>query len=357
MNTNRRTGGAPRGGRLGALLGAALVAVAGFSSTAAAQELTTLHSFTGDDGANPEAGLIADPASNLYGTTQRGGVTTTESCRPFGCGTVFQLTPSGTLNVLHSFTGSDGGEPFAGLIADAAGNLYGTTYSGGAPMSCNITIGCGTVFQLDTSGTLTVLHSFTNYDGNHPVTGLIADAAGNLYGTTHSGGDGGYGTVFQLDSSGTLTVLYSFTGGSDGRYPDGGLIADAAGNLYGTTRGELSPPPGCTRDCGTVFQLTPSGTLNVLHSFTGGSDGGTPGAGLIADEAGNLYGTTSAGGDRTSCAAQFIDGCGTVFQLDPSGILTVLYSFTGGSDGGQSPRPDRRRGRQSLRHDPGGRRP
>jgi len=97
------------------------------------------------------------------------------------------------------------------------------------------------------------------------------------------------------------TTLYSFTGSGagDGRYPDGGLIADAAGNLYGTTRGELSPPPGCTRDCGTVFQLTPSGDLNVLHSFTGGSDGGTPVVGLIADEAGNLYGTTSAGGDRT----------------------------------------------------------
>jgi uncharacterized repeat protein (TIGR03803 family) len=319
------------------LLGAALVAVAGFSSTSAAQQLTTLYSFTGTgdgDGANPEAGLIGDPAGNLYGTTRFGGVITTESCRPLGCGTVFQLTPSGTLNVRYSFSGSDGAYPYAGLIADAAGNLYGTTYFGGAPMSCNIPIGCGTVFQLDPLGTLTVLHSFTGgTDGRYPVTGLIADTAGNLYGTTHSGGDGGYGTVFQLDPSGTLTVLHSFTGGSDGRYPDGGLIADAAGNLYGTTRGELSPPPGCTRDCGTVFQLTRSGDLNVLHSFTGGSDGGTPVAGLIADEAGNLYGTTSAGGDRTNCAAQFIDGCGTVFQLDPSGTLTVLYNFTGGSDG------------------------
>ena len=241
------------------LLGAALVAVAGFSSTAAAQQLTTLYSFTGSgagDGANPEAGLIADPAGNLYGTTRFGGVITTESCRPLGCGTVFQLTPSGTLNVLYSFSGSDGAQPFAGLIADTAGNLYGTTWGGGAP--CIVTIGCGTVFQLDPSGSLTVLHSFTNgSDGGHPVAGLIADAAGNLYGTTQNGGDGGYGTVFRLDPSGTLIVLHSFTGGSDGRYPDGGLIADAAGNLYGTTRGELSPPPGCTRDCGTVFQLTP----------------------------------------------------------------------------------------------------
>ena len=200
MNTKTRSGGRPRRGRVVALFSAALVAVAGFSSTAAAQELTTLYSFTGTgngDGANPEAGLIADPAGNLYGTTRFGGVITTESCRPLGCGTVFQLTPSGTLNVRYSFSGCDGAYPYAGLIADAAGNLYGTTYFGGAPMSCNITIGCGTVFQLDQSGTLTVLHSFTNYDGNHPLTGLIADAAGNLYGTTHSGGDGGYGTVFR----------------------------------------------------------------------------------------------------------------------------------------------------------------
>ena len=218
-NTKRRTGG----GRLGALLGAALIAAAGFSSTAAAQELTltTLHSFTGDDGANPEAGLIADPAGNLYGTTQRGGVTTTESCRPVGCGTVFQLTPSGTLNVLHSFTGSDGEEPFAGLIADAAGNLYGTTDSGGAPMSCNITTGCGTVFQLTPSGTLNVLYSFTGSDGSHPVAGLLADEAGNLYGTTATGGDrtscaaqfiGGCGTVFQL------AAPASFVAGQARRY-------------------------------------------------------------------------------------------------------------------------------------------
>ena len=136
-------------------------------------------------------------------------------------------------------------------------------------MSCNITTGCGTVFQLDTSGTLTVLHSFTNRrDGNHPDAGLIADAAGNLYGTTLSGGDGGYGTVFQLDPSGTLTVLYSFTGGSDGRSPVGGLIADAAGNLYGTTYGG-GAGTGCIGGgaCGTVFELT------APASFTGGLAG------------------------------------------------------------------------------------
>jgi uncharacterized repeat protein (TIGR03803 family) len=330
-------------------LGAALIAVAGFSSAAAPQELTTLHSFTGDDGAYPHAGLIADPAGNLYGTTWGGGAS--------GQGTVFQLDPSGNLNVLYSFAGGDGSRPGAGLIADAAGNLYGTTINGGAQDA-------GTVFQLTPSGTLNVLYSFTGgSDGALPFAGLIADAAGNLYGTT-IGGDGP-GTAFQLTPSGDLNVLYSFTGGDS---PWAGLIADAAGNLYGTTEGgdgpgtvfQLTPTGtlnvlyrftgrdgavphgrlifdaagnlygtthnGGTSGYGTVFQLTPSGALNVLHSFTGGSDGAYPEAGLLADMAGNLYGTTYGGG---------AGGQGTVFQLTPSGTLNVLHSFTGGSDGGR----------------------
>jgi uncharacterized repeat protein (TIGR03803 family) len=184
---------------------------------------------------------------------------------------VFQLTPSGTLNVLYSFTGSDGAYPYAGLIADAAGNLYGTTDSGGAPMSCNITTGCGTVFQLDPSGTLTVLYSFTwSSDGGNPGSALIADAVGNLYGTTQEGGaldrcrPYGCGTVFQLTPSGSLIVLHTFTG-SDGASPPAGLIADAAGNLYGTTYGG-GAGTGCIGGgaCGTVFELT------VPASFIGG---------------------------------------------------------------------------------------
>jgi uncharacterized repeat protein (TIGR03803 family) len=351
MNTKRRIEGGFRKGRLGALLGAALVAVAGFSITAAAQGLTTLYSFTGGDGANPGAGLIADPAGNLYGTTFNGGAS--------GQGTVFQLDPSGNLTVLYSFTGGDGSHPRASLIADAAGNLYGTTINGGANDA-------GTVFQLTPSGILNVLYSFTGgSDGAMPWAGLITDAAGNLYGTTYGGGVSGQGTVFQLDPSGTLTVLYSFTGGNDAS-PWAGLIADAAGNFYGTTEGGDGPgevfqlmPSGTlnvlhnftgadgavphgglifdaagnlygtthnggTSGYGTVFQLTLSGALNVLHSFTGGSDGAYPEAGVLADMAGNLYGTTYGGG---------AGGQGTVFQLDPSGNLTVLYSLTGGSDG------------------------
>src|SRR5215472_13944033 len=354
MTTKRRGGGGPRRGRLAALLGAALVAAAWFSITAAAQDLTTLYSFTSGDGANPGAGLMADPAGNLYGTTFNGGAS--------GQGTVFQLGPSGNMTVLYSFTGGDGSHPRASLIADAAGNLYGTTINGGANDA-------GTVFQLTPSGILNVLYSFTGgSDGALPWAGLIADAAGNLYGTTYGGGASGQGTVFQLDPSGTLTVLYSLTGGNDAS-PWSGLIADAAGNLYGTTEGgdgpgevfQLTPSGilnvlhnftgrdgaiphggllfdgagnlygtthngGASAAYGTVFQLTPSGTLNVLHSFTGGSDGAYPEAGLIADMAGNLYGTTASGGSG---------GQGTVFQLTPSGALNVLYSFTGGSDGGR----------------------
>jgi uncharacterized repeat protein (TIGR03803 family) len=316
MNTRRLSQGGLRRGRLAAMLSAALIAVAGFSSGAAAQMLTTLYTFTGgSDGANPRAGLIADAAGNLYGTTISGGVSCGEL--PHGCGTVFQLTPSGTLNVLHSFTGSDGSQPFAALVADAAGTLYGTTYGGGATASCDPPNGCGTVFKLAPSGILTVLYSFTgSSDGAYPFGALVADAAGNLYGTTTLGGatascnpPSGCGTVFELVASGSLTVLHSFTGffGSDGSSPYAGLIADATGNLYGTTFG------GGAYGHGTVFELAPSGILTVLYSFTGDSDGAYPYASLIADATGNLYGSTTLGGATASCNPPY--GCGTVFQL------------------------------------------
>jgi uncharacterized repeat protein (TIGR03803 family) len=178
------------------------------------------------------------------------------------------------------------------------------------------------VFQLTPSGDLTALHRFAGSDGSRPWdwAGLLADATGNLYGTSSSGGANGYGTVFQLDPSGTLTVLYSFTDGSDGGDPTAGLIADTAGNLYGTTL-EGGATGSCNRPygCGTVFQLTPSGALTVLHTFTG-SDGAGPEAGLIADAAGNLYGTTHSGGAGTSC----VQGCGTVFELSVPATLTGI---------------------------------
>ena len=279
------------------------------TSTWAAAEEKVLHSFSGGaDGTYPYGGLIFDAAGNLYGTTTSGGTSNT--------GTVFELTPAAggtwTEKVLHSFSGgTDGIHPYAGLIFDAAGNLYGTTDLGGA-------YGYGTVFELTPAagGTWTekVLHNFNNggTDGTRPYARLTFDAAGNLYGTTYGGGAyNSYGTVFELTpaAGGTWTekVLHSFGSGTDGLIPYGGLIFDAAGNLYGTTA------YGGTNDLGTVFELTPKAgggwTEKVLYSFGDGTDGVSPLAGLIFDAAGNLYGTTQHGGTYNY---------GTVFEIAPS---------------------------------------
>jgi len=266
---------------------------------------TVLHTFTGaPDGATPTAGLILDKEGNLYGTTQDGGA----SC----CGTVFQVTPTGKETILHSFTGgADGGAPYAGLIRDGAGNLYGTTQAGGASY--------GTVFELTPRGTLKVLYTFTGgADGGVPLGGLVP-WNGNFYGTTADGGASRAGTVFEVTRKGTETVLHSFSGGSDGVSPFAGLIRDKEGNLYGTTLG--GGGSGCGGSgCGTVFEVTQSGAETVLYSFT---DGG-PVAGLVRDTQGNFYGTTERGGSSFD---------GTVFKLSPSGVQTLLHIFTGGSDG------------------------
>ncbi len=311
------------------------------STYAAAQEQEeVLYSFGGGtDGLQPGAGLIWDAAGNLYGTTPSGG--------PYGGGIVFELTPAAgggwTEKVLHNFnpfSSTDGAEPSAGLIFDAAGNLYGTTTYGG-------TYNNGTVFELTRSPhavgggwTLKLLHSFGNgTDGVNPTAGLIFDGAGNLYSTTAAGGAYNWGTVFELTpaAGGTWTekVLHNFNyNGTDGDNPRASLIIDAAGNLYGTTFW------GGTDDIGTVFELVPmpggSWTERVLHSFTySGTDGAYPYAGLIFDAAGNLYGTTSEGGISPGST-----GAGAVFELTRSphavgGGWTekVLYSFLHDTDG------------------------
>lgn len=215
-----------------------------------------------------------------------------------------------TEQVLYNFKGgSDGAEPDASLVFDGAGNLYGTTYYGGAN-------GSGTVFELTPSKagwTETVLHSFTGSDGALPSAGLILDGGGNLYGTTQAGGAAGFGVVFELSPSRagwTETVLYSFTGGNDGRGPVGGVVFDSGGNLYGTTSGGGYPIGG-----GTVFELTPSGggwTENILYAFNasnGAPNGSGLHAGVVFDRAGNLYGTTVFGGTNY---------WGTIFELTPS---------------------------------------
>jgi len=272
---------------------------------------TVLYSFTGGaDGGQPYSDLVLDAAGNLYGTTANGGTS--------GNGTVFEVSPSGQETVLYSFAGypTDGAAPSGGLIQDAAGNLYGTTNRGGSS-------GMGTVFKVDTTGTETVLHTFAGgaTDGAHPYfTRLKMDQAGNVYGVTEQGGASGQGVVFEISSSGTFSLLHSFAGGAtDGSYPSGPLIRDSLGNLRGTTT------YGGTANLGTVFELSASGTLTVLHSFAGGTtDGSLPCGGLLQDLAGNLYGTAAGGGAF---------GVGTIYKLTKSGTFTVLHSFKALSDG------------------------
>jgi uncharacterized repeat protein (TIGR03803 family) len=308
-----------------------------------------LHNFVDDgvDGTAPQAGLILDAAGNLYGTTAYGGSGNSFNCvtNP-GCGTVFELSPIAgggwTEKVIHNFTqdGIDGVIPETSLILDAAGNLYGVTDSGGAYYYY------GTAFELSPQAggewTETILHSFNNNgtEGFYPQ-GVILDASGNLYGTTYNGGTNIGGTVFELTPAAgggwTETILNSFgKTGFDGYNPYAGLIFDPAGNLYGTTNhgGGGQSNSGA----GTLFKLAPatggSWTETILHSFEFTTTSGLfPRAGLIFDVSGNFYSTTEFGGHSTLC----LSGCGTVFKLSPGadGIWkeTLLNSFGRGKDG------------------------
>jgi uncharacterized repeat protein (TIGR03803 family) len=298
-----------------------------------AGKMTWLYRFNAPKSNTPEAGLLRDKAGHLYGTTVLGGDT---KCYSSGCGTVFRLNSTGKKEtVLYKFSGTpDGSMPTAPLIEDAAGNLYGTTYSGG-------TSGYGTVFKLDTTGNETILHSFAGPpsgggDGALAYEGLTRDAAGNLYGVTAGGGASGKGVVYKLDIAGSETLLYSFRGGSDGAEPNSVLVPDTAGNLYGTTDRGGNGQCGGT-GCGTVFELTPQSggtwTESILYVFCSRSncaDGEFP-QGLTLDAAGNVYGTTVFGGRYQNCN---VDACGVVFKLDAGGKETVLHNFTGGADGG-----------------------
>jgi uncharacterized repeat protein (TIGR03803 family) len=270
---------------------------------------TVIYSFNcQQDGGYPYANLIRDSAGNLYGTTE-GGETTQ-------LGAVFKVDMTGKETVLHTFTGypHDGDSPFAGLVLDAEGNLYGTTEGGGAYRD-------GVVFKVDRAGNETVLYNFVGTpDGASPYGGLVLDAAGNLYGTTRYGGASNYGTVFKLNpTTGQETVLYSFAGGGqDGEYPTAGLIAYGEGDFYGTAVN------GADDDYGIVFRLNAAGNETEWYIFGGGRQGAYPYGGLVRDAAGNLYGTTFRGGDFNY---------GVVFRVGRSGAEAVLHSFSGGLDG------------------------
>jgi len=295
---------------------------------------SSLYDFGGElkkDGDAPYSALVADAAGNLYGTTELGGGVA--KCYRKPCGTVFRLTTAGSESLFFTFRSSKFGQmPIAGLTIDRSGNLYGTTVAGGRG-ACD----CGTVFEIKADGKEKVLHSFKGgSDGSGPwYAGVILDASGNLYGTTVFGGGtgcggAGCGTVFKITPNGTETVLYAFAGGSDGANPEGGLLADGAGNIYGVTQD--GGGTGCDGGCGTVFKISSEGVESVLHAFAGGNDGGYPEGALIEDNAGNLFGTTVIGGD-TGCTENGGAGCGTLFQLEPDGTETVLHAFAGGTDG------------------------
>jgi uncharacterized repeat protein (TIGR03803 family) len=288
-----------------------------------AQTFTTLHSFNNTDGEYPSATLVQGTDGNLYGTTNQGGTNSQ--------GTIFRITPRGTLTTIYSFCPqpgcADGGLAQGALIQASNGDFYGTTAGPNF---------LGTVFKVTPSGTLTTLHSFCSQggctDGELPLDGVVQAIDGNLYGTTTGGGANGYGgTVFKITPSGTLTTLYSFCSLSacaDGASPEGGLVQASNGNFYGTTS-----QFGANGDYGTIFKITPSGTLTTLHSFcaqSGCTDGSNPWAGLAQAANGDLYGTTSGGGAHGNS--------GTIFKITPSGTLNTLYSFCSqGCADGQSP--------------------
>ncbi len=274
---------------------------------APAQTLTVLHSFTG----NPDGSM---PYGSLVRDSSGNLYGTTTQGGTSGNGTVFKTTSTGTTTVLHSFSGTpDGSTPYGALAIDASGNLYGTTIIGG-------TSGNGTVFKTTSTGTTTVLHSFAgNPDGANPYGGLVVDSSGNLYGTTVIGGTSNNGTVFKTTSTGTTTLLHNFAGNPDGSRPYGGLVRDSSGNLYSTTS------QGGSSNLGTVFKTTSTGTTTVLHNFAGNPDGSSPYYdGLVRDSSGNLYGTTTQGGSSN---------LGTVFKTTSAGTTTVLHSFVGTPDG------------------------
>jgi uncharacterized repeat protein (TIGR03803 family) len=294
-----------------------LAVVFGFGAvttqSAQAQTLRVLYNFAGSsDGGDPYASLIRDAAGNLYSTVDYGGTSF--------AGAVFKVAPNGTETVLYSFTGgADGAYPFSPVVRDGAGNLYGTTSMGGSSNA-------GVVFKVDPGGTETVLHSFTGgADGIIPIGGLLRDKAGNLYGTTSQGGSSNDGVLFKISPRGKETILHTFTGSTkDGKYPSyTSLLMDAQGNLYGVTE------EGGKADGGILYKLSKTGKLTILHSFSGGTtDGcnvlGTP----FMDAAGNFYGTTS------SCGTHML---GTVWEVRKTGKERLLHSFAGGTTDGEYP--------------------
>lgn len=267
-----------------------------------AQKYRVLHTFKNDaSGGYPGGPLILDPAGNLLGTTATGGSET---------GTIFRLAQDGNFTTIYTFLGIPNGyDPSGALLLDAAANIYGTTTWGGLAYA-------GAVYRLESTGAETTLYTFLGSpDAANPSQGVVRDKAGNIFGVTTYGGTADAGAVFKLDTAGNETVLYSF-GYGPGQFPQGPLTLDSAGNLYGTVPDAAAG--------GSVFKIDAAGNFVVLYTFKGVPDGSCPVGALVQDHQGNLYGTTYFGG---------VFGLGAIFKVEKNGSESVLHSFAGGRDG------------------------
>lgn len=297
---------------IAAVVLAALLALLAAAQPAQAQSYTILYSFAGKpDGANPWAPLLRDSAGDLFGTTSAGGDLGS------GYGVFFKLKSDGTETILHTFDLKDGKSPVGQVVRDSAGNFYGTTEQGGASFT-------GTIYKMDKTGALTTLFTLHPYVGTFPVGGVAIDSAGNLYGTNAAGGGSQSGPTaydgdaFELNSTGAYTVLHHFIESTtDGAGPYSSLLRDSLGNLYGTAY--IGGNYHCAGGCGVVFKVSATGVEKVMHRFTGKpNDGWFPLGGLIRDHAGNFYGATRFGGTADQ---------GTVFKIDTTGKETVFTVF------------------------------
>lgn len=274
--------------------------------------LTTIYNFAGTpDGANPYTGLVLGSDGKFYGTTAEGGAS--------DLGTVFSLTAAGSLTILHNFSGKDGELPYGALVEGVDGDYYGTTQFGGT-----IGSGYGTVFKITPTGTFTTLHSFNNTtDGYEPFAGITLTSTGEFYGTTAGGPGSGFGTVFKINSKGVYTLLHSFVD-SDGWEPEGVLLEATSGKIYGTT------VRGGAEGLGEVFTTTTGGAFTLLHSFASVTEGYEPVAGLIQASDGNFYGTTFSGGTFDQ---------GNIFEMNSGGTPATVHSFSGGDGGTDGSEP------------------
>ena len=307
------------------LLVAALALPAARAAGPARGGETVLHAFGGrSDGHFPASGVIRGPDGTFYGTTE--GDFSPVSAPDLG--TVFAMTPQGTVHRLHQFVDSDGATPLAGLVQGADGSLFGITQAGGSSKNCpaDMSSGCGTVFRIAPDGTFFSLYSFTGgLDGSRPTSALTFGADGQLYGTTSTGGVAGYGTAFRISAAGDFATLAQFTGGALGITPSGPLTLASDGNFYGVTM--YGGGAGCS-NCGVVYRLQPNGGLQTVHAVAGIGEGGGLSGALVEGPDGTLYGTSISGGG--GCAS---GGCGTVYAVTPDGRWTTLYAFKGGADG------------------------